>query len=61
MALNSVEKERKRKDIRLEYKKWIDKKWNGIQMYHDDFIVAKLAEKFYLRPRTIENILYSRI
>jgi len=53
--------EKKYSDIRKSYSKWLDKKYNNIQIYTDDYIYLKLSEQFYLAPRTIENIVYYRV
>ena len=52
---------RKYTDIRDGYIKWLDKKYKGTQKYTDAYIFLVLSEKYYLSPRTIENIVFSRI
>ena len=47
-------------DIRKDYQKWSDRRYKGAQIYSDGYIFVKLSEKYYLRPSTIENIIFSR-
>ena len=52
------ETKRKYNDIRKEYHEvWQKKTYKGVLMYSQKYIEQKLAEKFYLKPKTIENIL----
>ncbi len=53
--------EQKYTDIRKEFDIWKNKTYNNIQKYSELFILIKISEKFYLSPRTIENIVYHRI
>lgn len=53
---------RKREDIRSEYhKKWAKKTYKGKPIYSLEYMYLKLGEKFYLSPKTIENILFHRV
>ena len=55
------ETERKYQDIRDEYeKKWLTKRYKGVSVHSPEYIHVKLGEKFYLSPKTIENILCYR-
>jgi hypothetical protein len=61
MAINPKEIKRKYSDIRKEYQqKWLTKTYKGVLVHSEAYIYAKLSEKFYLSPKTIENILYHR-
>ena len=53
--------EKKYEAIRKAYKKWDDKRYEGVRIYTEQYVLRKLSEKFFLSPGTIENILYSRI
>ncbi len=48
-------------DIRRDYQKWAERRYKGVQIYSDSYIFVKLSERYYLRPTTIENIVFSRI
>jgi len=61
MAADKTLTSKKYQDIRLDYDKWLEKKFKGVQIYTDDYIYLQLSEKFYLAPRTIENIVYHRV
>lgn len=55
------ETERKYNDIRQEYEtKWLKKRYKGKLVHSEEYINIKLGEKFYLSPRTIEDILAYR-
>ena len=55
------ETERKYQDIRNEYEsKWLKKRYKGVLIHSPEYIYLKLGEKFYLSPKTIENILFYR-
>ncbi len=61
MAANPTETKRKYNDIRKEYReKWLTKTYKGVLVHSDAYIFTKLAEQFYLSPKTIENILFYR-
>ena len=52
------ETQRKYKDIRKEYESvWLKKRYKGVAIYSADYIFVKLAEKYYLSPKTVENIV----
>lgn len=48
-------------DIRKEYSRLCKVKKLGVRLYHNDYIMAFLAEKFYRSAKTIENIIYHRV
>lgn len=48
-------------DIRNDYQQWTNKNYNGIRIYTDGYIFAKLSEKYYLSASTIEQIVFHRI
>jgi len=61
MASNPNELKRKYQDIRKEYQeKWLTKTYKGVLVHSDNYMFAKLGEQFYLKPKTIENILFYR-
>jgi acetate kinase len=49
------------KDIRQEYEKLNNIREFGVKKYSEKYILAKVAEKFYKSPKTIENIVYHRV
>ncbi len=53
--------QRKYADIRSDFQKWTNKRYNSVCIYTEAYILQKLSEKFYLAPRTIENIVYHRV
>ncbi|MCT4580820.1 MAG: hypothetical protein N4A35_05325 [Flavobacteriales bacterium] len=48
------------KKIESLYNFWRSKKINGKQMYTHEAILEKIAEKVFLAPKTIDNILSGR-
>ena len=48
-------------DVRDEYKRLSEIKEFGVQKHSFDWIIAKVAEKFYRSPKTIENIIFNRV
>ncbi|CAA0260126.1 hypothetical protein [Tenacibaculum maritimum] len=48
-------------DIRKEYQKLASIQEFGVQKYSDSWIRAKVAQKFYKSPTTIEKIVYFRV
>lgn len=59
MASENTQK--KYSDIRKEYIQWTDRKYKGVRKFTNDFIFVKLGEKYYLKPTTIEDIIYYRV
>lgn len=52
--------EKKYEDIRAAYTRWTNRKYKGVQIYREKLIYLRLAEQFYLSPKTIEDIVYYR-
>ena len=50
--------EKKYEAIKKAYNKWDAKRYKGVRIYTDAYIFQKLSERFFLKPTTIENILY---
>ncbi len=50
----------KYKKIREDYRKWRDKKYKGVRIYAHEYILLKLSEKYFLKPKTIEHIVFYR-
>ena len=48
-------------DIKSCFFQWKEKKENGIQIYTDEVILARVAARFYRSPKTIENIVFDRV
>jgi hypothetical protein len=46
-----------RKDYNANY---LEKTYKGIRIFTDQYAYIKLAEKYYLNPKTIEQIVYYR-
>lgn len=47
--------------ITAEFLKLKDNKKNGIQVYTDKHIYDRLATKYFLAAKTIENIIFGRV
>lgn len=47
--------------IKKEYFKMSAVKDNGIRVYSEEYILSKVAAKFFRSPRTVENIVYGRV
>ena len=61
MSTTKTNTAQKYDDIRSSYKKWTDKKYKGVRIYSDSYILLKLSEQYYLSSRTIENIVFHRV
>lgn len=48
-------------DVRKEYHRLCNIKRLGVRLYHKEYIMAFLADKFYRSEKTIENILFHRV
>lgn len=46
--------------VRADYAKWSNKKYKGVKIYADPYIYFKLSEKYFLSPRTVEEIIFYR-
>lgn len=60
MAQDTENTLRKYTKIRESYDKWINDTYKGVRKYTDEYIFLKLEEDFFLRPKTIEDIVYYR-
>ena len=47
-------------EIKALYWKLKERKKDKIQIYSNDFIVSKIANKYFLAPLTIEKIIFSK-
>lgn len=47
--------------IKKEYEELSDKKYKNVRMYTEELKILKLAEKFFLSEKTVEDIVYNRI
>lgn len=47
--------------IKQEHQRLMSIKENGVQKYHDEWIIRELANKYFKSPATIEKIIYNRI
>lgn len=47
-------------DIKSDFTKLSNVKEFGVQKYTNDWILAKLGDKYYKAPKTIENIVFNR-
>lgn len=58
MALNKKHLKRKYADINKEHIRWLNIRTpSGKQKFTDDYIIEKIAYKFYLSESTVEEIL----
>ena len=46
--------------IKNEYQKLTDIKEFGVSKYSNEYILRKVADKFFRSPKTIENIVFNR-
>jgi hypothetical protein len=51
---------RKYEKIRQSYAKWCADNYKGVRKYTDSYIFLKLEEDYFLKPKTIEDIVYYR-
>lgn len=49
------------KAIKSEYTKLSDKRIKGIKVYSEEIMIYKIAEKFFLAEKTVEDIIYNRV
>lgn len=47
-------------DIKSDFKQLDEVKEFGVRKYRKDYILARLANKYYRSPITIENIVFNR-
>lgn len=57
MAGDSKRIEQKYKDIEAVYSKLSAKQYNNKRLYSHDAILEMIADKFYMKPETINKIL----
>ena len=48
-------------DIKRDFEKYSKVKEFGVQKYSLPWVFAKLGDKYYKSPKTIENIVFNRI
>jgi rRNA maturation endonuclease Nob1 len=53
--------QKRNEKIRTEFLALKEKKSEGVQIYTDDYILQKLADKYFLAAKTIENIVFNRV
>lgn len=53
--------DKKYADIKADYEKLISVKEFGVQKNSSDWVLNKIAEKYYMSPKTIENIVFNRV
>jgi rRNA maturation endonuclease Nob1 len=53
--------QKRNEKIRTEFLALKEKKSDGVQIYTDDYILQKLADKYFLAAKTIENIVFNRV
>lgn len=64
--LNQHQKRRQRlenrnKAVKKEYNKLSEQKYKGIRLFTEEVKIHKLADKFFLSEKTIEDIVYNRL
>ncbi len=47
--------------IKTDFLALKEKKKNGIQIYTNDYILEKIADKYFLAAKTVENIVFNRV
>ena len=50
----------KHERIHLAFKEWSDKTYKGVRIHSYEYIFLKIAEEFFLSPKTVERILFSK-
>jgi hypothetical protein len=60
MALRD-ETDRLYQDIKRDFVKLSNVKEFGVKKHTDDWILAKLGNKYYKAPKTIENVVFNRV
>lgn len=60
MALDHDNTRKKYTAIRSAYQKWSEKRYKGVRVYTDDYILRKLEDQFYMRPATLEDVVFHR-
>lgn len=60
MATDTDNTARKYKAIRETYAEMINDTYKGVRKFTDAYIFVKIEEKFYLKPKTIEDIVFHR-
>lgn len=60
MAQDTENTIRKYEAIRTAYQKWVNNTYKGARKYTDQYIFIRLEEDFFLKPKTIEDIVYYR-
>lgn len=53
--------QKRNEKIRAEFLAQKEKKSDGVQIYTDDYILQKLADKYFLASKTVENIVFNRV
>ena len=48
-------------DIKHDFDKFSNVKEFGVQKYSMAWVLAKIADKYYKSPKTIENIVFNRV
>lgn len=48
-------------DIKQDFDKFSNVKEFGVQKYSMAWVLAKIADKYYKSPKTIENIVFNRV
>lgn len=47
--------------VKEEHLKLVNIKEDGVSIYSQEYILQKLAKRFYRSPKTIENIVFNRV
>ncbi len=53
--------EQRNKAIKEDYEKLSEERYKGVRVYTEELKVTKLAEKYFLSEKWIEDIVYNRI
>lgn len=61
MAILKIDTERLYKDIKKDFTMLSSVKEFGVKKFSLEYVLAKVANKYYKSPKTIENIVFNRV
>lgn len=61
MAIVKTDTERLYKDVKKDFSTLSGVKEFGVKKFSVEYVLAKVANKYYKSPKTIENIVFNRI
>jgi hypothetical protein len=61
MAIKKETTLARHQEVKKEFEKLNGVRELGVKKYSEKYIYAKVGEKFYLSPKTVENIVWNRV